>query len=299
MKASKFLLWLGCAILCNLTTRVIAQSKVTLDSTEFISMPVENLVLDGAYQPEGNEVKRLIPYAPLREADVMYQKRIWQEMDLRQKFNHPYYYPLKRIADRANLFDVITDAVFPELSGSPYQLNTYKDDEFSELLSKEDIRKSMLRSELVDVEDDDGNVTGEKKKLFYRLSSQEITRYQIKEDWIWDKQRSERYIRIIAIAPCKEVRNGSKYEYEPLFWLDWRECRYVFMNAEAYNPFNDAQRRTYEDLFRKRYFSSYIIKEGNTFDRRIADYAFGVAALSTSEKIQSALFNLEHDMWNY
>ena len=32
----------------------------------------------------------------------------------------------------------------------------------------------------------------------------DITRYRIKEDWIWDRQRSERYVRIIGIAPFKE-----------------------------------------------------------------------------------------------
>ena len=51
-------------------------------------------VLDGAYVKETNLTKRVIPYPHLREADVMYKRRIWQEIDLRQKFNHPFYFPL-------------------------------------------------------------------------------------------------------------------------------------------------------------------------------------------------------------
>jgi hypothetical protein len=42
-------------------------------------------VLDGAYVKETNLTKRVIPYPHLREADVMYFRRIWQEMDLKQK----------------------------------------------------------------------------------------------------------------------------------------------------------------------------------------------------------------------
>jgi len=34
-------------------------------------------VLDGAYVKETNLTKRVIPYPYLREADVMYFKRIW------------------------------------------------------------------------------------------------------------------------------------------------------------------------------------------------------------------------------
>ena len=41
-------------------------------------------VLDGAYVKETNLTKRVVPYPHLREADVMYVRRIWQDIDLRQ-----------------------------------------------------------------------------------------------------------------------------------------------------------------------------------------------------------------------
>ena len=128
-----------------------------------------------------------------------------------------------------------------------------------------------------------------------------VTRYKIKEEWIWDKQRSERYVRILGIAPMiKETKDDVDY-YTELFWLYYPHCREWFASdeAEVYNIFNDAQRRTYEDLFQKRYFSSYIVKEDNAFDRYIANYATGLTALAESERIQQELFNLEHDLWHY
>ena len=93
--------------------------KYTLLAIIFITLSIEGNaqvqnVLDGAYVKETNLTKRVIPYPYLREADVMYFRRIWQEMDLKQKINHPYYYPVDPIEDRSNLFDVIRDGLLIE-----------------------------------------------------------------------------------------------------------------------------------------------------------------------------------------
>ena len=61
-------------------------------------------ILDGAYVPETNWLKRVIPYPDIREADVFYKKRIWQEIDLNQKFNHPYYFPTTPMPSNSSLF---------------------------------------------------------------------------------------------------------------------------------------------------------------------------------------------------
>jgi gliding motility associated protien GldN len=258
-------------------------------------------VLDGAYVKETNLTKRVIPYPHLREADVMYKRRIWQEIDLRQKFNHPFYFPLDPIQDRQNLFDVIRDALLVEGSLVAYSAGPLgEDDEFTFPLSADSIRKILNPVTLVKQYDDYGEVIGTVPQT-NELASDKVTRYRIKEDWIWDRQRSERYVRILGIAPMMEDFDvdGNSIGFRPLFWLYYPECRYVFANSEVYNMFNDAQRRTYEDLFQKRYFSSYIVKEDNSFNRMIVSYARGLDALAESERIQQELFNLEHDIWHY
>lgn len=258
-------------------------------------------VLDGAYVKETNLTKRVIPYPHLREADVMYKRRIWQEIDLRQKFNHPFYFPLDPIQDRQNLFDVVRDALLVEGSLVAYSAGPLgTDDEFTFPLSADSIRKILNPVTLQKQYDDFGEVIGTVEQS-NELSSDKITRYRIKEDWIWDRQRSERYVRILGIAPMMEDFDidGNSVGFRPLFWLYYPECRYVFANSEVYNMFNDAQRRTYEDLFQKRYFSSYIVKEDNSFNRTIVSYARGLDALAESERIQQELFNLEHDIWHY
>ena len=258
-------------------------------------------VLDGAYVKETNLTKRVVPYPHLREADVMYKRRIWQEIDLRQKFNHTFYFPLDPIQDRKNLFDVIREALLVEGSLVAYSAGPLgEDDEFTFPLSADSIRTILNPVTLVKQYDDFGEVIGTVKQS-NELSSDKITRYRIKEDWIWDRQRSERYVRILGIAPMMEDFDvdGNSVGFRPLFWLYYPECRYVFANSEVYNMFNDAQRRTFEDLFQKRYFSSYIVKEDNAFNRQIVSYARGLDALAESERIQQELFNIEHDIWNY
>ena len=258
-------------------------------------------VLDGAYVKETNLTKRVIPYPYLREADVMYFRRIWQEMDLKQKINHPYYYPVDPIEDRSNLFDVIRDGLLIEGSLVAYSTGPVGDeDEFTIPLSPDSIRKILNPIERIDEWDEFGEKIGF-KEIITPIESDKITRYRLKEDWIWDRQRSERYIRIIGIAPMIEDydRDGDSMGYAPLFWLYYPECRYVFANADVFNLFNDAQRRTYEDLFQKRYFSSYIVKHSNVYDRSIGEFARGMDALAESERIKEELFNLEHDLWHY
>ena len=259
-------------------------------------------VLDGAYVKETNLTKRVIPYPHLREADVMYVRRIWQDIDLRQKINQMFYFPVDPIEDRKNLFDVIRYALEVEGSLTAYGTGPAgKDDEFRFPLSPSQV-DSMLNPTVIIPQFDP--VTGEvigSMEAKTSINSQDIVRYRVKEDWVWDRQRSARHIRIIGLAPIIEKKDdeGNSQGLAPLFWLYYPECRYVFANAECYNYENDAQRRTFEEIFQKRYFSSYIIKETNVFDRSISDYAQGLDALLESERIKDELFTIEHDLWHY
>lgn len=258
-------------------------------------------VLDGAYVKEHNPTKRVIPYPHLREADVMYHKRIWQEIDLKQKMNHPLYFPERPIQDRRSLFEVIKDALLVDQSITAYGLGPAdEDDEFLYPLSREDVEQILEPIVTNYTEDPD---TGERIAVEAKqpVKSTDIARYQIKEDWIFDKQRSERYVRIIGICPMKEDfdDDGAVRGYKKLFWLYFPECRYVFANADAYNFANDSQRRTFEDIFQKRYFSSFIVKESNVYDRSIRSYAQGIDQHLEAERIKYEQFVLEHDLWSY
>ena len=57
-----------------------------------INVPYGGIV-DGVYISENIPTKRLIPYEYVRESDVIWSKRVWRVIDMREKINHPMYYP--------------------------------------------------------------------------------------------------------------------------------------------------------------------------------------------------------------
>jgi len=56
-------------------------------------------VVDGVYIQEHIPTKKMIPYEHVREADVVWSKRVWSFIDLREKINHPLYYPFDFYVD--------------------------------------------------------------------------------------------------------------------------------------------------------------------------------------------------------
>jgi len=259
-------------------------------------------VLDGAWIKEHNKTKKVIQYPFIREADVMFAKRIWQDIDLREKINMPLYYPLEESNGMKSLFDVIKDALLVEGSITAYSTGvTGREDDFRTPLLRSDVQSMLEKPDTTFTEDPD---TGELVPVYQviKTTSQDIKRYRVKEDWFFDKQRSERYIRIIGIAPLKERRdeNGEATgAYETLFWLYFPECRYVFANWDSFNRFNDSERRSFDDLFQKRMFNSTIVKESNVYDRKLDDVYSGIDRLLKAEEVKEKLFIMEHDLWSF
>jgi gliding motility associated protien GldN len=258
-------------------------------------------VLDGPYVKEHTPTRKVIPYTHLREADVMWAKRIWRVIDLREKMNHPLYYPIEPINDRKSLFDIIKQALMVDISITAYYPGPLlDDDEFKVPMLTQEI-KAMFTT--IDTTYTENLETGDFEPVIQtiELESREIMQYKLKEDWFFDRQRSVLDVRIIGIAPMKEVRgdDGEVRGYAEMFWLYFPECRYVFANWDVFNRKNDAERRTFEDLFWKRMFSSYIIKEANVFDRRINEEYQGIDALLDAERIKNEIFLLEHDLWHF
>ena len=264
-------------------------------------MATAQTVLDGAYIKEHTKTKRVVPYTHIREADVMWARRVWRTIDLREKMNHPFYYPTEPINDRKSLFDVIRQGLLVDGPITAYDAGPLlTDDEFKKPLLATELKEMFSR---MDTQYTESLTTGDMEMVVQQieLESRDIKMYKVKEDWIFDKQRSTLDIRIIGLAPMKEMRgeDGEIRGYSPMFWLYYPECRYVFANWDAFNRENDAERRSFEDLFWKRQFSSYITKWSNVYDRGINDYKTGLDALLEGEEIKQALFEFEHDLWNF
>ncbi|HAS36599.1 MAG TPA: gliding motility protein GldN [Flavobacteriales bacterium] len=263
----------------------------------------ESTVLDGVYVKENTPSRKVIPYIHLREADVMWSKRIWRRIDLRKKMNQVLYFPVGFEAKqgRKNLFAIIKEALLEEgtLTGYDPGSPAAPDDMFRKPLTTDEIRDILLRKKEVNEYDEDGEIVGS-KTIEEEVNSQEIKFYEMKEDWFFERERSVMDVRIIGLKPVREYENeAGEPALEDLFWIYFPEARYVFANNEVYNRKNDAERRTYEDVFWKRQFESTIIKESNVYDRQINEYKTGIDALLEAERIKDEIFRFEHDMWSF
>lgn len=259
-------------------------------------------VLDGIYRPEHTLERRVIPYAPLREADIMWLKRVWRRIDLREKINHSMYFPEKPAQGRKSLFDVIKDAILNDGTLTAYDPGALGDDDmFTKRMTTDEVRSLLVRQDTTYTED---LYTGEMKPeiVVIEVKSTDVKWYEVKEEWFFDRQRSVMDVRTIGICPMKANKDDLTGEFrglQKLFWIYYPEARYVFVKSEVFNRANDVERRTYEDIFWKRQFGSFIIKESNVYNRAIAQYEKGLDALLEAEAIKTEITNMEHDLWSY
>ena len=271
--------------------------------------------MNSVYKKEKHHNKIVQKYAPLRQADVMWSRKIWREIDMRQKINHPFYYPENdgvghTIQDRKSLIDVIYSAI-QEGSITAYD-NAAMDDEFREEMSQDAIKKiGGAKEEMVEVVDWDAVAEGADPSEATRMelnktpfNRNSIKKWRLKEEWFFDKQRSVMDVRIIGLAPLQEDRDEVNGQilgtFSPLFWVYFPEAREILINAEVFNLVkNNAERRTYDDIFWKRMFASTITKESSVMDRNVNEYMVGLDALLEAERIKTEIFNIEHDLWEY
>ncbi len=251
---------------------------------------------DGLFPDEGIIDKKPIPYPPLRKADVMWSKRIWRVIDMKQKMNQPFYFPREPHNNWRSFMRVVMDAL---KEGSITGYDVSATDEFlvplnyHEVVTRQidTIHKTLQRS--YPPYDDYDTV------IYTEFDPTKVMRIRVKEDWYFDKQRSQMMCRIIGLCPVMmKEREGEEFP-EPLFWIYYPEARTVLAKALVYNRKNDAERRTYDEVFQKRMFDSFVYKEQNVYDRRISEYATGLDALLESERVKNELFEFEHDLWEF
>lgn len=249
---------------------------------------------DGIYDKENAVNRRFIPYTHLREADVTWEKRVWREIDMREKINQPLYYPIEIVNGRVSLFQVLAKYI---LNG---QLYAFSDQEFLVPIEITAIKDKLKKcdSSSQSSYDEAGNevitkVFGCDSTAIYG----QIRTYQLKEDWFFDRQKSVLEVRIIGMGVF--TYDEDKEALKEQFWVYFPSCRPFFAKHEVFNPKNDSERRTFEDVFWKRQFSSKIVKETNVFDRNIQEYSKGIDALLESDRIKNDIFRWEHDLWHF
>ena len=259
-----------------------------------------------------------LPAVNFEPNEVLYKKYVWRRIELKEKINQKLYYPAVATPSRQSLASVLfnamqtvsvygeddEDAQGPNFKGTPfegaYTLIAYRDDDFTKPYHNiEDIPIFNTRTSLTGITDSLGRQTFDT----LRVEPRDVLSYMLKEVWFFDKKRSEWDVRIIGICPEYRIKTSigeRPYEYySQNVWFYFPQARYYLCNNVCYNPHNDLEMWTYDDIFLMRMFNSYIVKESEEKDRMINEYTRGIDAILESERIKKELIDYESQLWEY
>ncbi|MBN1183124.1 MAG: gliding motility protein GldN, partial [Bacteroidales bacterium] len=216
----------------------------------------------------------------------------------REKMNLALYYPTTRMDDRFSLIDLL-------LHGIQYEgltaFSAKADDEFKVRITYEEAIQEMgATTDSTEVLNPATNKM-ELVQIVKEVRSDDVKQILVKEVWYFDRNYSRLDVRIIGICPILEfVNTEGAIVKKQAFWIYYPEARSLLARNEVFNATNDAQRRSFDDIFIKRYFGSYVVKEANVYNNRgIQDYAVGVEAMLESDRVRGEIFNFEHDLWEF
>lgn len=258
-------------------------------------------IINGAYKRSDIMQKKPMPLPSVREADVFWSQKIWRIIDLREKMNQTLYYPSVEIEGRVNLINLLLNGI-ENGQITPYDASF--DDDFKVPMTYQQVKESFgakaTTEEKIDFD------TGERTTVTVagEIRPNEVKQYMIKEEWYFDKQTSTLNVRIIGICPIREyVREGDmsgQKQYQKLFWVYYPEARPLLATNVVLNPYNPSQQMSFDDLFIKRLFHSYVVAEENVYNNRTVNaYLSGKDAMLESKRIENKIFNFEQDLWEY
>lgn len=244
-----------------------------------------------------SEDDKPLPYGYISDRDVLWSKVVWEYVDLNQKINLPYYYPIDTTnagLTRRSLFDTLLKGI---QKGEIKEV--YSDSYFTTKIGMEQIKQVTYNER----DDGYGNMDP------YSVQSTDIKGYLIKGLWYFDKRGGELKYRMLALAPMGpdvqtlgvEEIDDKEAVYE-LFWVFFPDARKTLHSSKVFNPINSAQPLSYDNLLNARRFTSTIMKEENIYgDRSIKDYVRGnsLFQLLEADRVKEGIRDREMDMWNY
>ena len=248
-----------------------------------------------------------LPYLHIREDDAVYRQRVWEEIDVHQKMNLPFVYRAVEDNGSQMFINILLQAI---KSGQITAFDANVDDRFTTPMTYSQISGLLVpKPEVISIPDPVKDPDGSKgitkdTTIVHDWDPNIVERYKIKEEWVFDKQTSRLYVRILGICPEKTIRepDGSFRAVSELFWVYYPDLRPMLAKFEAYNGKNYGARMSWEELFESRMFASRIIKStiDNPSDLPISGFIRDqILQLLEGENIHEKIFNYEQDLWSY
>ena len=261
--------------------------------------------------------------------DVIWSRYVYRIIDMRFKQNYQLYFPTKvDDPDYRNLFKVIVDAVVDGMPIYPRNPETIKPDfKTTPAFTKAQIPSDafMVVDKTEDHSDDEDfwnisrstamlvnydSITDELRSQPYSFENvvRNQLKYMIQEVVFFDKHTSRLHTKIMAIAPLHPVLISTQDSTKVMaslresimFWIPFDQLRPYMAMQYAIPNRNEVKRVTYDEFFQKRLFTSYIVGEGNMYNRWIPDYSGSKEEIRKEQnRIATELLNFEQDLWEY
>lgn len=248
-----------------------------------------------------NQQRRAPAHSYVRQADVLWSKTLWRQIDLDERKNQHLYYPETNTGTYKNLVHVLVDLV------ERHGVSLYEEtagDEFGLPLTASDLHTNLGASQSTIAVDEPVQGSRHQVVVNQPFDPTEIRRLLVKELWFFDRNTSQMQVRILGLCPVRVYYRPEDTDREnPLFrkvgWFYYPEIEKLLTHYPAMYGHNPAWGWSYYDVFAHRYFSSHVVQESNPYNNRpISDYAQGTDALLEGRRIEEGIRDLESDFWN-
>lgn len=278
-------------------TVIKTSSNGLLDSVKL------SLRTDAAFEKNLVKDRQPLAYEDIREDDAVFVVRVWREIDAREKINLPFRYAATEDNGSQRFISILLKAI----KDNEVTAFSGDDDRFTTPITPEDAMVvfggGFDTSKKIDRE---GNVVGYEVRP-KAVEPDSIYKFRLKEEWIFDKESSRLFVRILGVAPVIPYKLSTgdvvPNSERPVWWVYYPDIRSVLSKYDVYNPKNFGARMTWEELFESRMFSSYIIQStlNNPYNIPLsAAYPNNTLfRLLEGEKIKDKIFNYEQSLWEY
>ena len=306
-----------------------AKASVSNEDLATQTVPVSFLDENGLMRP-GAQEQIATANAQLsvfhRLDDVVWSCEVYRIVDMRFKQNYPLYTPLS--ADDPVNSSLLKTMLVAIGNGMPVFSKSETGDirptfEFANMQIGPDALSLLDAERATNYDQDD-----EENRAFQRvLRPDSLTgnlvvnassfsgyaknqlKYLIKEVIFFDKHYCRLYSEIEAIAPLhaengdaelKDMTATESIWNQILFWVRYNDFR-PFMTQKYVSPRdNDSKRVTFDDFFRLKLYSSYILGINNVYGRMVTEIAENYEDIQREQKkIEVDLLNIEQDLWEY
>ena len=312
----KKLCFIVCLLGIGLTTQAQHQVTSFFDSKGMAQLQTQS------YNPQSDSIVT----TDHRIEDVIWSKVVYRIIDMRYKQNFQLYYPTRYDdPNYRNLFKVIVDAIVDGMPVYEKRQDQVTPD-FTTPLEKTSIPLILMAENgTEDFSNDPLHYhVGQSDAMVIRYDSTEDQlafhfypfesfvrnqlKYVIQEVIFFDRHTSRLYSKITAIAPLQADKISSNEDtnlmnpllQSMLFWISFDDLR-PYLRKQFVIPFqNETKRVTFDEFFAKRLYTSYILGDGNIYNRMIPEYCFTKEEIEKEqERIAAEMLKFEQDIWEY